>query len=335
VYGCIAGRWCESPNYVTLAAPLLAALGFAAVAGVVYGLWSPARSPQLRIITSMVLVLIFSFEVTAGRTYFMPYSHGPLDSASRQTLSHLSESELEIAASIRGFGEKVVLISDPHTMANLRALTGLNSIVSFSNLDTMGPETTELIRSWIRSIVTRPPNSQSCGPHPVSAVLKHASAAEFNYWLVRHWKAIWSGSVALGIFGYRDSFLLTEGPRPDQLVTARDLLPRAHDLLPRAHDELAPRGIPRHAWRQAALADVAATASLPGRESSGDPWEREPMFLLVINQKTLDWASSAVPVSYYADTRTLDRMLLEDLHTRCDVRVHDGRFALVRFPFSP
>jgi hypothetical protein len=294
-YRCAPYLSCERAPYAQIAQPFFAVLGALAAAlalAAVYGARSPA-GPRL---TAATLILVFALEFAVSKAYFFPHAYGtpPRDAAA--AISHLSRAEMQLAASLRGLGPNAVLISDPHTMANLRALTGLNSLITFSNLDTLSPGTVGPFRSWLRAVLEGAQPAQ-CAPESPRAIIRGGvTSSEFNYWLARVARPELSGGEILRLFGYREAFLLTS----DAEVASRSL-----------------ESIDQE-WQREALARAG-------------PRGMAPHFVLVVNRKTVDWARGS-EVGYYPDVRPLDPALIESLRSRCRVVVRDGRFAVVDLP---
>jgi hypothetical protein len=186
-------------------------------------------------------------------------------------------------------------------MSNLRALTGLNSLVTYSNLDTLSPAGVVRLREWLREVVEPSKGRKSCTPrHPLEIVDDSVNTSEFNYWLARTSDPKVPGSEVLRSFGLRDTFFTTVHP-------SRRGVPDA---------------FPDHEWRKPAIERLEAR--FPG----------QPAVLLVVDSKTLRWARSEDEVEYFPDVSPLDPALAERLRTRCGAQLHDGRFALVRFPMA-
>ena len=287
---------CERSPYAQIAQPFLAALGALVLALALAAILYRAREPAGRRLTAATLIALFALEFAASKAYFFPYAYGAPPRERAPAVSHLSGAEMQLAASMRGLGHNAVLISDPYTMANLRALTGLNSLITFSNLDTLSPGTVGPFRSWLRAVLEGAQVAR-CAPEPPLAVIRGGvTSPEFNYWLARVSRPEFSGADILGLFGYRSALLLT----PEREATRRPVDSIDQD------------------WHH----DAVARAKLRGMA---------PHFVLVVNRKTVEWARAG-EVGYYPDVRPLDAALLESLRRRCRVVVDDGRFAVVHFP---
>jgi hypothetical protein len=69
-------------------------------------------------------------------------------------------------------------------------------------------------------------------------------------------------------------------------------------------------------------------------DAETDPWMQDTIVLLIVNRKTVAWALGNGDISYLPDVDVLDAALIEELSRRCDVRVYDRRFLLIRFPMN-
>jgi hypothetical protein len=310
-YRCGSIARCTASDYLERAWPFLAGFGALICAAAVFGVVFAHGGRLFRYVTKTVVVLLFALEIGISRAYFMPYSYGAALPRESEAVSHLSRGEIQLATELRGLTNPVVLISDPFTMANLRALTGLNSVLTYSNLDTVSAVGTQRLQKWLReTIEPGRPGTDCASMHPLDLTYDSANAAEFNYWLARQAQGPQvSGSSILGIFGIRASFL----PVGDRSVSRRP-------------DELTD-----HAWRAEAVKGLSAAL----RAKAGElQVESEPQVLLVIDQKTVDWARGDKRVSYFPDARPLDPKLVAALGKRCPLRVYDQRFAVVSFPME-
>jgi hypothetical protein len=306
-YQCAPWAGCQRSEYLEMARSYVWILGGVCVVAALTAIVVSRLRHLPDSAVPLILSLLFAFEFSVLTAYFMPYHYGPVD-RSASAVGHLGREEIDLAARLRPLGADTVLLSDPHTLANLKALTGLNGLLTASNLDTIRPQARAKLREWLRAVLERGGASEMCAPHSPLRIREAATAREFDYWLTRRaWPSL-SGRDALRKFGYRDA-LITGAAHMAML--ARD---------PDDTDQ----------WIRAATALLGATAQ---SESGGrDPW-KGPMILLVVNRKTVAWALGEGGLPYYPDLRPLDDRLLAQLARRCDLRVEgDGRFALVRFP---
>ena len=120
------------------------------------------------------------------------------------------------------------------------------------------------------------------------------NSAEFNYWLARIAQPERHGTEILEDFGFRRSFVLAS-----DVSSARSLAAAPVD----------------HEWHRRALQQSA-------RRGLG------PEFVLVVNRKTVAWTYEK-PVGYFPDIGALDPTLIESLRSRCQARLHGGRFLLI------
>jgi hypothetical protein len=292
VYRCGVLSRCEGADYLDLVRAPLLALGAAIVVGALAGALSARRYAL-----PAVLVLVFALEGQVSRAFFMRYGYGEREPGSG-AVSHLSAQEVELAAAVRAMGNHLVIVSDPYTMSNLRALTGLNSLVTYSNLDTLSEASETRLREWLHGVLERPGSTARCVPsHPLDVVDHTVNASELNYWLARRSSPEVPGARVLREFGLRNTFLIT--PHPER---------KGPDRFPDAE------------WRRPALDKLEAR------------FPREPAILLVVDRKTVRWAHGAQDIGYFPDLRPLERELVERLERDCAAKVHAGRFALIRFP---
>lgn len=306
-YRCTPWATCQPSGYLEMARPYVWTLGGACAAAALVALVVRLRRTLPAPVVALTLGSLFAFEFSILTAYFMPYHYGPAD-RSASAVSHLGREEIELAARLRGLGADVVLLSDPHTLANLKALTGLNGLLSASNLDTMHPQARAKLRAWLRAVLEAGEVGGACAPEPPLRIRDSASAPEFDYWLMRRARPLLSGRDALQKFGYRDALLA------GAVSTAMSLRDPGD----------------RHQWVTEAIATLAATAY--GRLAGVDPW-MSPMVLVVVNRKAVAWALGGGDLPYYPDLRPLAGDLLARLARRCDLRVEGGgRFALIRFP---
>jgi len=296
-YRCGAITRCIAPEYLELVSPFVLGLGTIVLGAAILGVVFAHGGRAFRYGTQAALVLLFALEIGINRAYFMPYAYGAKRITEEKAVSHLSRSEIALAAELRNWKNPVVLISDPFTMANLRALTGLNSIVTYSNLDTISPVGGTRLRAWLRDIIEPRGGSAACTrQHPLDITYDSANGAEFNYWLARLASGPGvSGGEILHSFGYHKSFV----PRVD---------PSMHRVSDRPPD---------HEWRCKAIQNRV---------------EGGPLVLLVIDQKTVAWARGEQDLSYFPDVSPLDPKLIASLRARCPLEVYDNRFAII--PFS-
>lgn len=85
-------------------------------------------------IVSVSIVIVVVMDTFNFKTMFYDKAYGPqvLESG---VISHYTEQELEMGKMLRALPVKSLLVSDPYTLSILRAMTGLNSVYSFANIN--------------------------------------------------------------------------------------------------------------------------------------------------------------------------------------------------------
>ncbi len=298
-YQCGAVTECERSDYVDMARPFLVAFGVLICAAALGGAFWLRGSSGQKYVLPAILILLFAFERSVSKAYFMPYSYGEERPTDTRAISHLSKEEIDLAAAMRDMGKHLVIVSDPYTMANLGALTGLNSLITYANLDTLSNASRTRLREWLAEVVG--PNhahSMCARRHPLGALDYSVNTAEYNYWLARSARPDISGAEILRLFGLRDTFFTTVLPsrkgKPDRYLD--------------------------HEWRKPAIEELEAR--FPG----------QPAIVLVVNRKTVRWALQD-DVGYFPDVRPLEPAFVERM-LRCGATISAGRFALIRFPMA-
>ena len=81
-----------------------------------------------------VMLLAVMFDATGFRTLFFFRAYGK-DLPSSGVISHYTTLELRLAEELYALPDKTLLMSDPYTLSILRAMTGLNSVYSFANIN--------------------------------------------------------------------------------------------------------------------------------------------------------------------------------------------------------
>ena len=300
LYRCGALSRCERSEYLDLARTPLTVLGLLVLAGAAAGALS-WRARALALVAPAVVVLLFVLESQVSRAFFMHHSYGEKEFSASRAVSHLSPQEVELAEVVRAMGNHLVVVSDPYTMSNIRALTGLNSLITYSNLDTLSPVGMVRLREWLKETVAPSGGRKSCTPrHPLHILDHTVNTAEFNYWLARSASPEVPASEVLRQFGLRDTFFTTVHPSRKGV----------------------PDRFPDHEWRKPLIARLEAR--FPG----------EPAILLVVDSKTIRWARGDEDVDYFPDVKPLEHDFVAQLEKRCGARVHDGRFGLIRFPMA-
>jgi hypothetical protein len=293
-YRCGAASPCERAEYLDMAGTLLTVVGGLVLAGAAL---VGARRRAAGWLLPAALVGLFALESSVSRAYFMPYSYGAKSGSEIRPVSHLSREEVKLAAALWHRGGRIVIVSDPYTMANLRALTGLNSLVTYSNLATLSEATDARLREWLREVLAPAKMLRTCSTrHPLEFLDETVNSSEFNYWLARLSGPQDRGGDVLREFGLSDTLLMTVHPgRKGQ-----------------------PDRFPDHRWRGPAIRKLEAR------------FPEGIAILLVVSRKTLHWMRDGEEAGYFPDVGPLDVDLLEQLKRRCGAEVYDARFALIQ-----
>jgi hypothetical protein len=309
LYHCLPLGSCHYAPYVRYASGFFIIGGAClAAGGVTLCLIRRLNERHWRFVSLGLIVGLFAWEFRLNNAYFMPYSYGPEIPAGTRALSHLSKPEIDLARVLRASRGQIVLVSDAFTLANLRALTGLNSVVSFSNLDTMPATSKRALRLWLRDVLTGSGASgdQACYPFPPLDLLSklHAFAPELNYAMKRWFDPTASGSKVLSLFGYRPSLVLAP----------QNQAPAEAPAIPSPQDQV---------W-------------VPQAVRAGGAHVSAASFMVVIDRKTVRWARDSAdwPMKYYPSDGLLSSQVLASLERRCNATVFNDRFALLRIPFD-
>jgi hypothetical protein len=304
-YDCTLIQACPDQPFLDAALPFYAAAAAVVAALAATGILAAWRGGQpARAFPAIALVSIFAFEFAVSRAFFMPYAYGD---ASTRVVTHLSARELGLAGHLRDRYNEPMLLSDPVTLANMSALTGLNGMVGFSNLDTMQPHVEQALRSWLGSTLYPSSDQEQagsgCAPEgPLELTARHGNAAAFNYALARRHRPDLSGAQVLDQFGYRPALLAqwrgAPGPIPPETRDDDDG--------------------PLHQWL------------LERRGARKEP----DGILLIVDSRTLAWQRGvdSRALAYGTALAPLPESLAESLARRCNVTFNDGYFLLIRFP---
>lgn len=84
---------------------------------------------------------------------FMDFSYGKKNPANTAAITHYSIYDVNMAYRLRTLPQKSILISDPYTLSILRAITGLNAPINYSNIATINLKTRVLLRNMINDTV--------------------------------------------------------------------------------------------------------------------------------------------------------------------------------------
>lgn len=263
-------------------------------------------------------VLMWDRQVTFAQ--FMDYAYAAPMPAKADAVSHYGPSDLEIASWIRASKWRGILVSDPHTIAIVGALTGLNGVVTFSNLGTMPTAVTlrlkTLLRGYLDMAVKSEPMRKQCnlGPDVLKFMAEYGSSSGANYELFRISHPNLTGGEVLSIFGYRSGIVLSpveaKSRNSSKIMDARFF----------GHDDLGfNQRVPNNLW--ITTRKVSATT------------QRKGGVITIITEKTYTWAYSkgVSPPGYFETGKPLNPTLVRNLVSQCGAIDFDGH-ALVISP---
>lgn len=166
--------------YLDEVSPGLFGLGVAFVlfAGL---LWRHNASLRYRILLpALMLGTAMLAEKTFVTALFRPYAYNHEIPGNGQPISHFDAEELAIADYVaRTAPPDAILLSDPHTLSLLRARSGLNGVVSYSNLDTLSAKNKEGLLRVLRLLAEGSEKGVVCGA--IAEMLAEGSSSELNY----------------------------------------------------------------------------------------------------------------------------------------------------------
>lgn len=155
-----------------------------------------------RIWLGTVLVLSVLFEVQASHAYFKRYAFMNQTPTRDAVVSHFGHRELATADSIAlKLDPGTLLASDPKTMALLGMRSGLNPLISFSNLNTMPDEVRKKLVGLLRTVAAGAPVSRIC--LELGGVSSSHQSSQMNY--VRLRRLGLSGRESLDVLHYNDA----------------------------------------------------------------------------------------------------------------------------------
>jgi hypothetical protein len=281
---------------------------------VAIGIASISRPTWLKFSAVMVLVWAVLFEKQVIRYHFFHYSFPGEPPPRAEPLSHYTLQDIKLAELIRHQYGDGILISDPYTLAITRALTGLNSIVTFSNLDTMNAQAAEELRQYLQSILLPGQESSeehNCGEWQRAArLLGFGISSESNYALFQAANPGASGQDVLRAFGYRSGLLLSS--RGD----SRDV-PIAEN---------------RHAWLMSSDLPLTPTSGAVSVRRS----EREARVITVINGRTIEWAFGLFANQRHDGSETWESgsSMREVLIAKCNGALGPGHSVILAHPLG-
>ena len=168
-------------------------------------------------IVPMLLLGLLTWDKETARAYFKHYAYGYPPSAEYAVpVSHFTAEDFEAASWLIRHTGDIYIFSDPITMSNLRALTGKNSVVSYSNLDTMPKSAQSTLRNILTLIVDGQNSDYGMNRVCVNdAVIRgylteSGNSAELNYTLMRRLLPELTGTEVLALFDYGDGLLVKE-----------------------------------------------------------------------------------------------------------------------------
>jgi hypothetical protein len=263
---------------------------------------------------ALLVILAVLFEKQVIRYHFFHYSFPGQPPPLNEPLSHYSAHDVLLATWIREHYGDGILVSDPYTLAITRALTGLNSAVTFSNLDTMNARAAEELRYYLRGILQMDrshPAASNCGEWSHAArLLSFGLSSESNYALFQRENPYLSGSEVLGLFGYRSGLLLSaQEARVDAPISEN-----------------------RHAWiTEEGFTDAKVSAS--GRTRRKD---REARVITIINRRTVEWALEVFEPRRHdaVDPLETDGNVMRNLSRRCSGVTGPGPSFILAHPLS-
>lgn len=247
----------------------------------------------------LVLLGTLTFERVFTYTYFMPYAYRVTSVDERsKVVAHYDDIDLEMARWLQKYGGQTILVSDPITLANLRALTGLNSIVTFSNLNTMPFMAEQTLRNMLSNIIlTSTTTSRSGAATESSACYVDVKefirfmawggySSEANYALFRASHPHMTGEQVLAFFDYGNG-LLVRGSKGNK------------------------GRLYRHEW---------ITQQTTTRET--------PVFALVISPRTYKWLQTGELLAYTNGREALPESLRQSFQGQCSAVVL-GEYAII------
>jgi len=96
--------------------------------------WRRWRLAVIVALVPVTTVAAVAMDTLSFRTMFYDKAYGA-QLPDTGVISHYSQDELQLAKTLRTQPAKTLLISDPYTLSILRAVTGLNSVYSFANIN--------------------------------------------------------------------------------------------------------------------------------------------------------------------------------------------------------
>ena len=240
------------------------------VAGISTAGWCLLKNPKICLAATLVVAV--SFEVIASRAYFKPYAFMNQRPAKGQVFSHFGHHELATADMIaQELDAQAVLVSDPKTMALLGARSGLNSLVSFSNVNTMADDTRRELGSLLRKVSRGASQEQICSG--LQRIADSYASSQLNYERATRLGWVHSGGEALAALGYTNGLVPRSVAPPRIMIAANEV------------GEAAP--------------ESAGAGASTSTAHQGQP------FAVVISPDTLDWIDRPLEPSYFPAAKDL------------------------------
>lgn len=161
---------------------------------------------------SRILLLVLVIAVLTERTFvtalFRSYAYNHTVPAAGQPISHFDMEELAMADWVAETAlADVILLSDPYTLSLVRARTGLNGAVTYSNLDTLPPKNKEKLLRVLSLLADKAESTEVC--NAITEMLVGGSSPELNYVLSVQQKKEKTGWKVLRDFGYRNTLTVS------------------------------------------------------------------------------------------------------------------------------
>lgn len=296
----------------------------------------------------ILLLALIAWDKETARVYFKHYAYGyPSNAAQVTPVTHFTAEDFRAASWLIRYTGDIYVLSDPVTMSNLRALAGRNSVVTYSNLDTMSETARKALQMSLKAIVTG--GSQDVRMDPAcdnDAVIRRVLAksghsAELNYTLMRRLRPELNGTKVLSLLGYADGLLVNAYRDTEADVIGADSPPLAmnNEWIRRLHMEPLPvKKIPTDARLMNSPKEFFPWIGgdrLPGsRTAASDaPGVKNITAVAVFNHRTMSWLNDpGRRVDYFFTNERLDDSVRDRLASQCNgISLDDG---LVVVPLS-
>lgn len=171
-------------------------------------LWARnARAGHRMLLSAILLVVAILAEKTFVTALFMPYAYNHEVPGVGQPISHFDAEELAVADHVAQTATPdAILLSDPYTLSLVRARTGLNGVVTYSNLDTLSAKNKEGLLRVMRLLADGEESGTICGA--IAEMLIGGSSPELNYALQAQRQGM--GRKAMRELGYRNALAVRQ-----------------------------------------------------------------------------------------------------------------------------